>query len=48
MTGWMGGAIAAHVRIHDKFVVQTLVPILVWVGFGLRHSDMVSTLVGLK
>jgi hypothetical protein len=38
-TGWMGGAIASHVRIRDPFVVQTLVPILIWIGFGLRHAD---------
>ena len=38
-TGWMGGAIAAHIRVHDRFVVQTIVPILIWIGFGLRHTD---------
>jgi hypothetical protein len=38
-TGWMGGAIAAHLRVHDKFVIQTIVPIVIWVGFGLRHVD---------
>jgi hypothetical protein len=38
-TGWIGGAIAAHLRVHDKFVIQTIVPIVIWVGFGLRHVD---------
>jgi hypothetical protein len=38
-TGWMGGAIAAHLRVHDKFVIQTIVPITIWIGFGLRHVD---------
>jgi len=43
-TGWMGGAIAAHVRIHDKFVIQAIVPIMIWIGFGLRHVDAMRQL----
>jgi len=46
-TGWMGGAIAAHVRIRDRFVVQTIVPILIWIGFGLRHADEMRRLLHL-
>lgn len=38
-TGWMGGAIAAHLRVHDKFVIQMIIPIVIWIGFGLRHVD---------
>jgi len=37
--GWSGGAIAAHLRVHDKFVIQMIVPIVIWIGFGLRHVD---------
>lgn len=44
-TGWMGGAIAAHLRVHERFVVQTIVPILIWVGFGLRHVDQMRQLL---
>jgi len=46
-TGWMGGAIAAHIRIHDRFVVQTIVPILIWIGFGLRHVDELRRLLNV-
>jgi hypothetical protein len=35
----MGGAIAAHLRVHDGFVIQTIVPIMIWIGFGLLHVD---------
>ena len=46
-TGWMGGAIAAHLRVHERFVIQTIVPILIWVGFGLRHVDQLRPLLGV-
>ena len=46
-TGWMGGAIAAHLRVHERFVVQTIVPILIWVGFGLRHVDQMRQLLNV-
>ena len=45
-TGWMGGTIAAHVRIKDKFVIQTIIPILIWIGFGLRHPLEMHSLLG--
>ncbi len=45
-TGWMGGAMAAHVRIHDRYVVQAILPILIWLGFGLRHRDEMHRLFG--
>jgi len=46
-TGWMGGAIAAHVRVGDKYLIQVTVPILIWVGFGLRHKNEIRALLGL-
>ena len=45
-TGWMGGAIAAHVRIRDRYVVQAILPILIWLGFGLRHREEMHRLFG--
>jgi hypothetical protein len=44
-TGWMGGAIAAHIRIRENFVFQALLPILIWVGFGLRHQAEIRALL---
>jgi hypothetical protein len=46
-TGWMGGAIAAHLRIRERPAVQTMIPILIWIGFGLRHVDEMRRLLNL-
>jgi hypothetical protein len=43
-TGWMGGAIAAHIRIRENVIFQALLPILIWVGFGLRHLEEMRVL----
>jgi DoxX-like family len=45
-TGWMGGAIASHVRIGDQYVIQAIIPIVIWVGFGLRHQNEIRALLG--
>jgi hypothetical protein len=46
-TGWMGGAIVLHLRVHDRFVAETIVPILIWIGFGLRHIDQMRQLLSV-
>ena len=46
-TGWMGGAIAAHLRVRERFVVQTIVPVVIWIGFGLRHVDQMRQLLNV-
>ena len=40
LTGWMGGAIATHLRAGDRFVVQTAIPLFVWAGYALRNPDV--------
>jgi hypothetical protein len=45
-TGWMGGAVSAHVRVRDRYIVQVTIPILIWVGFGLRHPSAMHSLLG--
>ena len=45
-TGWMGGAIATHLRVGDKFVIQAAIPIVIWTGFVLRHRDWIQPLLG--
>ena len=45
-TGSMGEAIAAHVRVKDQFVIQVILPIVIWIGFGLRHQNAMPTLLG--
>ena len=46
-TGWMGGAISAHVRVKSQYVVQVIIPVLIWIGFGLRHQSAMHSLLGL-
>ena len=36
LTGYMGGAIATHVRIGDPFYLQAAIPVVVWLGLYLR------------
>ncbi len=45
LTGYMGGAIVTHLRMGDAFFIQTLVPILAWVGFGLSNFDATMRLI---
>ncbi len=48
VTGYMGGAIFAHVRVGDLFVPQVVLPVLAWVGYALRHYDAILPLIGFK
>ena len=36
LTGYLGGAIATHVRIGDNFVAPVIIGVLVWLGLYLR------------
>jgi hypothetical protein len=49
-TAWMGGAIAAHVRVRDPWSFQlvsiVMIPVLIWIGFGLRHQAEMHKLLG--
>jgi hypothetical protein len=48
MTGYLGGAVASHVRVGEgKFVVPVVVGVLVWLGLFLRDAR-VRTLVPLR
>lgn len=40
VAGYMGGAIATHVRVDDPFIVQVLVPIVAWLGLWLRDAQV--------
>ena len=40
ITGFMGGAIATHVRIGDPFIIQALIDVLVWVGLWMREPRL--------
>ncbi len=36
LTGYLGGAIATHVRVHDNFLGAAIGGVLVWLGVYLR------------
>jgi hypothetical protein len=40
MTGFLGGAIATHVRIGEPFYLQVLLGMLVWAGLFLRDARL--------
>jgi hypothetical protein len=40
LTGYLGGAIATHVRIEEQFIPQTIAGILVWLGLFLRDARL--------
>ena len=40
VTGYMGGAIATHLRIGDPLIMQTIIPIVVWLGLWLREPRL--------
>lgn len=40
VTGYMGGAIATHVRIHESFIAQTAIGIAIWLGLYLRDARL--------
>lgn len=38
LTGYLGGAIATHVRMEDAFLVPAVLGVVVWGGLYLRES----------
>jgi len=44
LTGYMGGAICTHLRMGESVTVQTLIPILAWLGLFLREPRLRSIL----
>ena len=40
VTGYMGGAIATHLRLEQAVVTQCLVPIVAWLGIFLREPRL--------
>ncbi len=40
LTAYMGGAVAAHVRIHEAPVPQVIIGVLLWVAYSLAHPDV--------
>jgi uncharacterized membrane protein YphA (DoxX/SURF4 family) len=47
LTGYLGGAIATHVRVADPFAVPLLLGVAVWAGLFLR-DDRLRALLPLR
>jgi hypothetical protein len=48
LTGYMGGAIEAHVRVGDPFVVQFLLGVMLWGGLYLREERLQELMPWVK
>ncbi len=44
LTGYMGGAIATHVRIGEPFLAQLLLGVLIWLALWLREPRLKALL----
>ena len=42
LTGYLGGAICAHVRVADPFIVPAVIGVLIWLGLYLREPRLKS------
>jgi hypothetical protein len=47
LTGYLGGAVATHVRVGDAFVVPLLLGVLLWAGLYLR-DERIRALLPLR
>ena len=47
-TGWAGGTVMTHLRVGDPVVLQALLPVVVWVGLGLRREQDLAPLLGFR
>ena len=47
LTGYLGGAIATHVRIGEPFIMQAIFGVVIWLGLFLRDAR-VRALIPLR
>ena len=47
LTGYLGGAIATHVRIGEQFIMQAIFGVVIWLGLFLRDAR-VRALIPLR
>jgi hypothetical protein len=40
LTGYMGGAIATHLRVGEQFITQIIIGVFVWLGLYLRDARL--------
>ncbi|MCA9166167.1 MAG: DoxX family protein, partial [Planctomycetales bacterium] len=44
LTGYLGGAVAAHVRINEPFFFPLIMGVIAWVALGLRDGRVFGLL----
>ena len=42
LTGYLGGATAAHVRVHDNFLAPVIIGMVLWLGLYFRDARIRS------
>ena len=47
LTGYLGGAVATHVRVGEAFVLPLLLGVVVWAGLYLR-DERIRALLPLR
>jgi uncharacterized membrane protein YphA (DoxX/SURF4 family) len=40
LTGYLGGAVATHVRVHDVFIAPIILGVVLWAGLWLRDTRL--------
>lgn len=46
LTGYLGGAVATHVRLGDSFVVPIVIGVVIWIALGLRNQTIFRLAMG--
>ena len=46
VTGYLGGAIWAHLRVGDPWFFPIIIGVLMWLALGLRHPAIFSLAMG--
>lgn len=46
LTGYLGGAAAAHVRVSEPFFMPILIGVMVWIALGLRNPALIKLALG--
>jgi hypothetical protein len=47
LTGYLGGAVATHVRVGEAFVIPLVLGVLLWAGLYLR-DERIRALLPLR
>lgn len=47
LTGYLGGAVWAHLRVGDEWYFPIVIGVLVWIALGLRQPTIFALALGL-